>query len=83
MKLRYRRRAITMRIGKPIYLDRYRRAYEAGDERTRKAILDGCSAVVMREIAKLTRQRYHFGERAVARLKSYADEGDSGDGCSP
>ena len=73
-KMNYKRRAISMLIGKPIYFTEYRKAYDEGDGRARREILAGCTTLVMLGIAKLTRQPYPFGERSLERLKKYKEE---------
>lgn len=70
-KINYKRRAISMVVGRPMYFKRYRKAYDEGDARARKEILAGCTTLLMLEIGKLTRQRYPFGERSLARLARY------------
>ena len=76
-KLNYKRRAMSIVIGKPLSFRKYMRAYEAGDERVKEEILEGATTVIMRAIASITRQHYPFGERALARLAQY-EEPDSG-----
>ncbi len=73
MKLHYRRRAISMKVGRPIYLTRYRKAYLEGDRRAKLDILTGCTTLIMREIGRLTGQPYPFGARAFGRLGRYED----------
>jgi 1-acyl-sn-glycerol-3-phosphate acyltransferase len=70
--LDYRRRALSFRAGRPLQFGAYRAAYDGGDDRARKEILEGCTTLVMLEIAKLARQEYHFGQRSLERLKKYA-----------
>lgn len=72
-KLNYKRRAVSMVVGKPMYFKRYKKAYDEGDEKTRRQILAGCTTLIMLEIGKLTRQRYPFGERSLARLAEYEE----------
>lgn len=72
-KLRYKRRALSIEIGKPVYLDRYSKSYDKADARTKKLILGGCTTIIMRAIGEITGQRYPFGERALARLAEYAE----------
>lgn len=73
-KMNYKRRAISMLIGKPIYFTEYRKAYDQADQRARRVILAGCTTLVMLGIAKLTRQPYPFGERSLERLAKYKGE---------
>lgn len=73
-KMNYKRRAISMLIGKPIYLTEYRKAYDQAEQRARREILAGCTTLVMLEIAKLTRQPYPFGERSLERLAKYKEQ---------
>ena len=77
-RLFYRRRSLSIRIGEPICFNQYRTAYEeagrAADARTRKTILGGCTTIIMREIGKITGQRYPFGERALARLRELEEK---------
>jgi len=71
--LSYERRCTDVVIGRPIYFEAYAKAYEKGDDRARKEILAGLTTIIMLEIARLTGQRYPFGERALAGLGKYAD----------
>jgi 1-acyl-sn-glycerol-3-phosphate acyltransferase len=70
-KLNYKRRALSFRAGKPISFNGYRTAYEEGDDAAKKEILDGCTTIIMLEIAKLTGQTYRFGKRSLERLAKY------------
>jgi len=72
-KLNYKRRALSFRAGRRLYFNQYRKAYDAGDARTQKAILDGCTTIIMRAIGELTGQTYHFGARGLEKLKEYDD----------
>ncbi len=77
-KLFYKRRALSVRIGEPIWFNQYRTAYdracEADDAQTKKTILGGCTTIIMHKIGKLTGQRYPFGERALARLAEHEEK---------
>ncbi len=73
-KMNYKRRAISMLIGKPMYFKEYKKAYDQADQRERREILAGCTTLVMLGIAKLTRQPYPFGERSLERLKKHKEE---------
>ncbi len=77
-KLIYKRRALSVKIGKAVYLNQYRKAYEKagreGDAPAVKAILNGCTTLIMRAIGEVTGQRYPFGERALARLSQFEEK---------
>jgi len=72
-KLNYKRRALSFRAGRRIYFHQYKKAYDAGDARTQKEILDGCTTIIMRAIGELTGQTYHFGARGLEKLKKHDD----------
>jgi len=72
-KLNYKRRALSFRAGRRIYFHQYRKAYDAGDARTQKEILSGCTTIIMRAIGELTGQTYHFGARGLEKLKQHDD----------
>jgi 1-acyl-sn-glycerol-3-phosphate acyltransferase len=72
-KLNYKRRALSFKAGKRIYFHEYKKAYDAGDARTQKEILSGCTTIIMRAIGELTGQTYHFGERGLEKLKKHDD----------
>ena len=74
-KLNYKRRALSFRAGKRMYFHQNKKAYEAGDARTQKEVLDGCTTIIMRAIGELTGQTYHFGARGLEKLKEYDDGG--------
>jgi 1-acyl-sn-glycerol-3-phosphate acyltransferase len=71
VSVNYKRRALSFRAGRAVYFNRYRKAYDGGDGRQKKEILDGITTLIMLEIAKLTGQEYHFGERSLAKLQKY------------
>lgn len=72
-KLNYKRRAMSIVIGKPIWFNKYAKAYNEGDERTKQEILEGATTVIMRAIASIIGQEYPFGERALAKLPQYEE----------
>ncbi|MHC4247609.1 MAG: lysophospholipid acyltransferase family protein [Planctomycetota bacterium] len=74
-KLNFKRRALSFRAGKRIYFHRYRKAYDAGDDRAKKEILSGCTTIIMRAIGEMTGQTYHFGARGLEKLKQYEEPG--------
>ncbi len=74
-KLNYKRRALSFRAGKRIYFHQYRKAYDAGDDRVKKEILDGTTTIIMRAIGELTGQTYHFGARGLEKLKKHEERG--------
>ena len=47
IKIRYKRRALSFKAGKPMYFKEYEEAYNEGDPRTRKEILDGITTLIM------------------------------------
>jgi 1-acyl-sn-glycerol-3-phosphate acyltransferase len=70
--LNFKRRALSFRAGKPMYFEEYRKAYENGPPRAKKAILDGCTTLLMIEMGKLTGQPYEHIGKSLERLKKYA-----------
>jgi 1-acyl-sn-glycerol-3-phosphate acyltransferase len=74
-ELNFKRRALSFRAGRRIYFHEYKKAYDAGDARAQKEILDGCTTIVMRAIGGLTGQTYHFGARGLEKLKKHRDPG--------
>ncbi len=78
-RLNFKRRALSFRAGPRIYFHEYKAAYDAGDARAQKEILDGCTTIVMRAIGTITGQTYHFGARGLEKLKKYRDPGAAGD----
>jgi 1-acyl-sn-glycerol-3-phosphate acyltransferase len=69
--LNFKRRALSFRAGKPMYFREYRKAYDEGPPRAKKAILDGCTTLLMIEIGKLTGQKYEHVGKSLERLKKY------------
>jgi 1-acyl-sn-glycerol-3-phosphate acyltransferase len=70
--LNFKRRALSFKAGKAMYFSEYRKAYNEGPPRAKKAILDGCTALLMIEIGKLTGQGYEHVGRSLERLAKYA-----------
>ena len=71
-RLQFIRRAVSMHIGKLVYFNEYIAAYEEGDEETKELIRQGVTALIMREIARLSGRTYPYGAEAAERLPEYA-----------
>ncbi|MHC4915069.1 MAG: lysophospholipid acyltransferase family protein [Planctomycetota bacterium] len=62
-------KAITVRIGKPLDVSRYREPFERSERRQRLDIVLGVSTIIMRAVAELSGQEYRHGASSLRRLE--------------